>query len=86
MNQKEETSADSSARLAAKASLLAPIARDEVYPLPIFRQRTGLSAWAMRSARRAGLRVVPVGKRFFVTGQDWFEFVTKTGGESRQAD
>ncbi len=45
------------------------------YPLPLFRAATGLSAWAMRKARRNGLRIVKVGRRHFVRGSDWDRFL-----------
>lgn len=54
---------------------LGPISVDESYPLPVFQQLTGLSVWALRIARRKGLRVRKVGNRKFVSGADWAAFL-----------
>jgi hypothetical protein len=54
---------------------LGPINDGEVYPLEVFKARSGLSDWAMRQARRAGLRVITQGSRRFVRGIDWSEYL-----------
>jgi hypothetical protein len=51
------------------------IAADECYRLDEFCRRAGLTASAMRAARRAGLPVRRQGKRAFVIGADWIQFL-----------
>lgn len=51
------------------------ILADAVYALADFRRRTGLGAWALRQARRNGLRVRKCGGRSFVIGADWLEYL-----------
>jgi hypothetical protein len=58
-----------------KTADLAAVARDRVYPLPLFQQITGLSAWALRSARRGGLKMKTVGRRKYVRGEDWLDYL-----------
>lgn len=48
---------------------------DGIYPLPVFKKLTGLADWALRTARRSGLRMVQVGNRRFVRGSDWFDYL-----------
>ena len=62
---------------AERVQSLAPIVFAAVYPLPLFRRMTGLSAWAMRQCRRNGLRVVKVGRRHFIRGTDWDLFLAR---------
>jgi hypothetical protein len=57
------------------------IKSDEVYTLEEFTRRTGLRDWAMRTARRAGLRTVRVGKRTFIHGRDFFTFLESQGSQ-----
>ena len=61
------------------SAALAPVSSAETYPLADFKRRTGLGDWGMRQARKNGLRVAKVGKRRFVRGVDWFEFLGRTG-------
>jgi hypothetical protein len=51
------------------------IAASESYTVPEFRRRTGLGDFAFRQVRRAGLRVVAVGKKRYVLGADWLQFL-----------
>ena len=53
---------------------LAPISANEIYPLSIFMQRSGLGVKAMRMARRAGLFVGRIGTRSFVKGADFLKW------------
>jgi hypothetical protein len=53
------------------------IQRDGLYSLAEFTKRTGLKDWALRAARRAGLRVLYLHGRGFVRGADWFEYVAQ---------
>lgn len=57
------------------------IRRDSVYPLNEFRRRLGLTPSALRSATREGLRVDRVGKRGFVRGEEWLEFLRRRAEE-----
>lgn len=50
------------------------IQADALYRLDEFKRRLGLGVHAMREARRAGLRVVRIGKRGYVLGKDALEF------------
>jgi hypothetical protein len=44
---------------------------DVSYDLQTFKRTAGLSDWAMRQARRNGLRLRKVGRKVFVRGSDW---------------
>ncbi len=59
----------------APTERLGPIANDQTYPLPVFMRLAGLSLWAMRAARRNGLKVHRVGKRAYVRGTDWSQYL-----------
>lgn len=56
-------------------SKLGPIRIDAVYPLPIFKTLTGQSDWAVRIARRRGLKVRSSGRRSYVIGREWAEYI-----------
>ncbi len=47
----------------------------EVYRLDEFQRRAGLGEWAMRQARRAGLKTLRIGARRYVRGADFQEFL-----------
>lgn len=51
------------------------IRADEAYTLTEFRKRTGLGSTAFRGARAAGLRVIALGRKRYVLGVDWIEFL-----------
>lgn len=53
----------------------AVIRADAAYRLDDFRARTGMGEWAMREARRAGLRVVTVGGKRWIRGADFLDFL-----------
>lgn len=53
---------------------LSPIRANEIYPLSVFMQRTGLGKQAMRTARRAGLIVGEIGNRKYVKGADFLKW------------
>lgn len=59
---------------------LGAIAADQSYPLPTFMRLTGLSLWAMRQARRKGLKLRTVGRRKFVLGSDWLKYLEQLEG------
>jgi hypothetical protein len=54
---------------------LAPLRADEIYPLSIFMQKTGLGSKAMRMARKAGLVVRRVSTRSYVKGADFSQWL-----------
>lgn len=49
-----------------------------VYSLADFQKRVGLSRDGMRSARRAGLRVIRLHNRAYVRGSDWMDYLNKS--------
>lgn len=51
---------------------------DELYTLKAFAQRLGIRETALRSARRAGLRVCYAHNHGYVYGRDWIEYVLKS--------
>lgn len=42
-----------------------------------FRRRTGLNDFTWRAARKAGLRVVKFGRKVYVRGSDWLDFLAR---------
>ena len=65
---------------ATKQQSLGAISVAETYPLPIFQRLTGLSSWAFRQAKRRGLKVKTVGRRKYVRGSDWEEYLAGLEG------
>lgn len=63
--------------MAAAASPHAEIRADAVYPLPDFQRITGLGPRATRAAQRDGLKVVRVGRRSYVQGKSFLEYLEK---------
>lgn len=61
------------------ATELEPIEKDQALPLDTFKRKAGLSDWALRTARRNGLKVRKCGKRRYVLGRDWIEYLEKQG-------
>lgn len=66
-----------------QGATLAPIESGTVYPLPNFQVRTGLKATALRSARRNGLKVRYLGGRGFVRGEDFLDFLSSHGKDTK---
>ena len=62
---------------------LAPIDPRLLYPLPYFKNVTGMSDSAMRSARHNGLKIKYAGQRGFVLGKDWIDYVTEHGRDEK---
>ena len=56
------------------------IADNELYTLAEIRERLGLGTYALRQARRQGLRVYRIGRRAYVLGFDVLEFVKRKEG------
>lgn len=56
------------------------ICADEAYTLEEFKLRVGKKNAGLRSARRAGLRVIREGKQSYVLGRDWIDYLLKTAG------
>lgn len=53
-----------------------------LYSLEEFKQVSGMGAWALRMARKAGLKMLQVGNRKFVRGLDFIDFLESTNGDS----
>ena len=62
-----------------QSSDLGPILVDAVYPLEIFKRLSGQSVWGLRQAKRRGLRVRTCGRRSYVIGRDWAEYLANHG-------
>ena len=62
-----------------KAGDVEAIAADRAYPLRLFLKLTGLSDAGRRAARRRGLQARKVGKRKFIRGSDWLDFLANVG-------
>jgi len=60
---------------AKEPSSLGPLHAAAVYCLEIFRSLTGLDAWALRTARRNGLKIRRCGRRGYVLGDDWIAYL-----------
>ena len=52
------------------AATLEPIQAGTIYPLEIIKARLGLGVWALRTARRKGLKIRRLGRRSLVLGKD----------------
>jgi hypothetical protein len=65
-----------------KASSLGVILSDATYPLAEFQKLSGLGEAALRQARRQGLVVTAIGRRRFVRGADFYEFIGRRGVKS----
>lgn len=58
-----------------RAAALQPIRIDEIYSLAEFQRRTGLGRASIRSARKRGLRISKHGRKRYISGLDWQEFL-----------
>ena len=63
--------------LADASAKFAPVDKDCVYALELFKAITGLKTTAIRQARRAGLKILIVGRRRFVRGSDFLEYLDR---------
>lgn len=52
---------------------------DKLYSLEAFKKASGLKDWALRSARKAGLKMHQAGNRKFVKGQDFIDYLESLG-------
>lgn len=52
-----------------------PITPESLYRLDDFQKLTGLGRWAMRTARRNGLKVRRIGGRAYVLGRDFIDYL-----------
>lgn len=64
-----------------KVKPMQPILPDALYPLRVFTAITGLGEYALRTARRNGMKIHRMGGRSFVFGADFIRFLRKQGGE-----
>lgn len=46
-----------------------------LYSLEEFKQVSGMGNWALRQARKAGLKMLKIGNRKFVKGQAFIDFL-----------
>tara|TARA_R110002126_G_scaffold271292_2_gene415188 strand:- start:2258 stop:2485 length:228 start_codon:yes stop_codon:yes gene_type:complete len=49
-----------------------------LYSLEEFKQVSGMGAWALRMARKAGLKMLKIGNRKYVKGQAFIDFLEST--------
>lgn len=66
--------------MAIAAPTLAEIRADAAYALSDFQRITGLGAKAIRKAKREGLQVHRVGRRSYVRGQSWLDYLASRAG------
>jgi hypothetical protein len=62
---------------------LGVILADATYPLPEFQRLSGLGEAALRKARGQGLTVTSIGRRRFIRGADFHEFIGKRTADAR---
>ncbi|EDL58368.1 hypothetical protein [Gimesia maris] len=48
---------------------------DTLYSLDQFKQVSGMGNWALREARKAGLKMLKIGNRKYVKGQSFIDFL-----------
>ena len=58
-----------------------PIESGVAYPISSFKRLAGWGDWAMREARKAGLKVRVVGNTRFVIGDDFLAFLRREDGD-----
>ena len=62
------------------------ISRNEAYGVAEFRSRVRMKDFAWRQVVKDGLRVIAVGRRHFVRGEDWFAFLERKAASATEAD
>ena len=60
---------------------LGVIRADESYTVAEFKRRASLGDYAYGEARRAGLPIIKLGKKRYVLGRNWIEFLSKQPSE-----
>ena len=65
--------------MTAENEIIGVINPNELYTLEAFKRRLGIRSATLRSARRAGLRVLYVHKHGYIYGQDWIDYVLASG-------
>ena len=65
--------------MATAAVNLGEIRADVCYPLEAFKAVSGLNKTALSACRRRGLRMVREGKRTFIFGRDWLNYLDANG-------
>ncbi|QDT79189.1 hypothetical protein Mal35_26440 [Gimesia maris] len=53
-----------------------------LYSLEEFKQVSGMGNWALRQARKAGLKMLKIGNRKFVKGQAFIDFLDSQNNET----
>lgn len=53
-----------------------------LYSLEEFKQVSGMKNWALRQARKAGLKMLRIGNRKFVKGQAFIDFLESQNEDS----
>jgi len=69
----------------AHAAHAGTIRAEDIYTLAEFQRRTGLKEWALRQARRSGLKVIYLHGRGFLRGSDWLDYLSKAA-DAAQTD
>ena len=70
----------------ARHSMLGPIENGTSYPLDEFQRRTGLGAFALREAKKRGLRTIKAGARVFVRGDDFNTYLDQLAASGSVSD
>lgn len=66
--------------------MLGEIERDKCYTLKRFMEITGMGRWAMRQARKDGLRVLRQGNRGFVNGSDFHDHLARMNASTKNSE
>jgi len=56
-----------------------------LYSLEEFKQVSGMGSWALRSARKAGMKMLKIGNRKYVKGQAFVDFLESTNDNSPES-
>ena len=55
---------------------------NDCYTVAEFRKRMGIGDFAMRKLRADGLHVVEVGRKRFIRGSDWYDFLGEAANQN----
>lgn len=61
------------------------ITADSALTVAEFRRRAGLQQHAFAQARKAGLRVIEIGRKRYVLGADWLRFLEAQAAKQQAA-